>query len=337
MVWYKNVAWRLGVIVSIDQNMQNVEGDDSKYIFNLAPLGHRALGLKTLPKQSLDMRPFLTFSVPDISIQGLIGKKFQEINWSAFAQQSAGNNQQMQMVGLEASKMAARSINDSYSTFNLLSQGVPPHGLYFVQTYQAVYFGAEMICINDPIRVTPELNAMVPDSPGGGGGSSAIMLVSEIQVINNPNEPHNAAPSLSFRGNVYRPIRAPLPHPPNVVPPETLGPVFAEEVAVRNQIELDKSSRWGWALTEENAVRSDADVQGRFYMTHKLMQVVDPEKFQNSAKNGVIEEAQAYLNSRSQSAQSGNKGIFERKKNRADALGEAVSVQFVPPEGMIEN
>lgn len=319
------------MIISIEPSIENIEGDDNKYSFGLAPLGHLSLNQQALPKPPTDMRPFLTFSVPDISIPALIGKKYQEINWPAFAMQSAGNNQQMQMVGLEASKMAARSINDSYSTFNLLTQGVTSDGLYYVQTYKAVYFGAEMICTNDPIRVTPDLNALAAEPTGAG--SSAIMLVSEIQVISSPNEPHITSPSLSFRGSVYRPIRAPLPHPSNVIPSETLGPAFMEEVAVRNQIELDKTIRWGWVLTEENSIRSDAEVQGRFYVTHKLMNIIDPERFQNSAKAGVVEDAQGYLNSR---AQSGYKGI-ERRKTRAEALGEAVSVQFVPPEGMIEN
>ncbi|KAK4208450.1 transcription-silencing protein Clr2-domain-containing protein [Rhypophila decipiens] len=334
MVWYKHQAWRLGVIVSIEPTVENVEGDDSKYTFTLAPLGHLSLNLPAVPKPATDMRPFLTFSVPDISIPGLVGKKFEGVDWPAYAMQSRGNERQMQTVGLEASKMGARSINDSYSTINLLTEGITPDGLYVIQTYKAVYFGAEMICTNDPIRVTTDHNTMAPDHDNPNG-SSAVMLVSEIQVMSSPNEPNITPPSLSFKGSIYLPVRAQLPHPPNMVPPETLGPVFTEEMSIRNQIEQDKTTvRWGWALIEENTIRSDVDVQGRFYVNHKLMNIVDPDKFQQSARNGVVQEALAYLNSR---GQSGYKEVLVRKKHRAEALGEAVSVQFVPPEGMIEN
>ena len=66
MVWYRHTAWRLGVILRVDPPAGNVndDGDDSKYEFTLAPLGHSYLNQQTLVKDATSMRPFLTFSVP---------------------------------------------------------------------------------------------------------------------------------------------------------------------------------------------------------------------------------------------------------------------------------
>lgn len=331
MVWYKHTAWRLGVILRVDPTAGNVndDGDDSKYEFTLAPLGHSYLNQQSVVKDAASMRPFLTFSVPDISISELAGKPYVEIDWPAFAAQfSQGNNMQMQVVGLEASKIAARSINDTYSLLNKISANVTADGLSIFETYQALYFGAELICVNDPIRVVPDPNALASDP----NITAAIMVVSEIQYVTQKSFP--PSPALSFRGSVYHPIRAPLPHPPNVVPVEKLGPVFMDELAVRNQIEPDKNIQWGWVLAEENTIRPDLDVQGRFYVTHKLMNIIDPDRYQTSAKNGVVEEARSYLNSRTQS---GFIKSVVRKSSRTEAFGAATSVPFVLAEGMVEN
>ncbi|KAK0715032.1 transcription-silencing protein Clr2-domain-containing protein [Lasiosphaeris hirsuta] len=336
MVWYKVTAWRLGLILAINPKSENVAQGDGSFSFVLAPLGHALLKLQNVVKDVVDMRPFLTFSVPNVSIEELQHKSFEAIDWQAFAMRYSNEpdtqkrHLRMQMVGLEASKMAARYINDSFSVFNPLGQEPSPDGQHNVQYFTGVYLGAEMVRVGDPLRVTAPLNPdAAPDAPVD---TTAVMLVSKIQLLAPWNG--DAPPTLQFQGNVFRVIRAPLPHGQNVIPPAQLGPAFEQELMARNQIERDKSMRWGWSIIERDAVRAETEVQGRFYVTYRLMNIIDRDRFQAAIQQGVVEEAQTYLNNRSHSGSGGH--YIGRRQGRAGTVGAAVSSTFVAPEGMVE-
>ncbi|KAK3353451.1 transcription-silencing protein Clr2-domain-containing protein [Lasiosphaeria hispida] len=336
LVWYKATAWRLGLILAINPKGENVAQGDSSYSFVLAPLGHAILNQPNVVKDVVDMRPFLTFSVPSVTIEELQHKSFEAIDWQAFAVRYSNEPDaqkrllRMQMVGLEASKMAARCINDSFSMFNPLGQGPSPDGQHNVQYFKGVYLGAEMVRVGDPLRVTAPVNLdAAPDAPVD---TTAVMLVSKIQLLTPWNS--DASPTLQFRGSVFRVIRAPLPHGQNVIPAEQLGPAFEQELMARNQIERDKSMRWGWSIIERDAVRAETEVQGRFYVTYKLMSIIDRDRFQAAVQQGVVEEAQTYLNNRSHSGSGGH--YIGRRQGRAGTVGAAVSATFIAPEGMVE-
>jgi hypothetical protein len=343
-VWYKQTAWRLGLVWAINLKAGRPAQADSSYDFILAPLGHAILNQGNVTKDATDMRPFLTFSVPSSSIAELQNKAFENINWQEFARGYANDADQskrimkLQIVGLEASKIAARSINDSFSTFNRLGEGYTPDHMYKVQSFTGVYLGAEMIRVSDPIRVTAPVAANPEPGSDPSKPTTAVMLVSEIQLLSlarPSNDPSATATSLQFRGNIYRTVRAPVPHPPSFIDATILGPTFEHELAGRNHIERDKNFAWGWMLIESNAVRAEADVQGRFYVTHKLMSIIDPARLQDAVKRGVIEEAQAYLNNRSHGGWNG--GAIGLRPGRAASVGKAVATQFIAPAGLLED
>ncbi|KAK0636864.1 transcription-silencing protein Clr2-domain-containing protein [Bombardia bombarda] len=344
MVWYKHQAWRLGLILAIQPKPNNLTPNktDHDYAFLLAPLGHEMLKQQNVTKDVMDMRPFLTFSVPDVSFPELQDKSYPDINWKVFAQQKANESkpekmsQQMQAVGLDASKMAARYINDSFSTFNKLREEVAPDGQSTVQTYTGLYLGAEMIHLKDAIRVAESANQ--PAVSDSGPNTTLVMIVSTIDIV----KPFSAAAiesaplHLRFRGNLYRLMRyaAKPPHPLILAPPETLAPALAEEAAVRNQIERDKSMRWGWELAQQDAERAETEVLGRFYVTHKLLGIIDRDRFQEQVNAGIVQGAQSYLNNRSHS---GWGRYIGRKDSRAVSVGAAVLTPFQAPEGMVED
>ncbi|KAK0627739.1 transcription-silencing protein Clr2-domain-containing protein [Immersiella caudata] len=348
LVWYRQGAWRLGLVLGIRLKVGKPPQADNSYDYILAPLGHALLNQQNVTKEVADMRPFLTFSIPEVTIEELKDKSFESVDWRDFATRYANEPEpgkrafKMQTVGLEASKIAARSINDSFSTFSRLGEGFTPDHMYRVQSFTGVYFGAEMVRVGDPIRVTAPAVVAIQDPLGDHSKpTTAVMLVSEIQLLTPAwpgNDPAAAAAgmNLQFRGNIYRTARAPLPHPPAFVHAATLGPTFDHELAGRNQIERDKKFAWGWMLIESNAVRAEADVQGRFYVTHKLMSIIDPARLQDSVQRGIIEEAQSYLNSRSHSGWNGRTttGLYPR---RAAAIGNAVATQFIAPQGLVED
>ncbi|GAB1319086.1 Cryptic loci regulator 2 N-terminal domain-containing protein [Madurella fahalii] len=352
LVWYRHTAWRLGVILSIAPKPGNAAApgaSDADYSFTLAPLGHFLLAQGTLVKGSDSMRPFLTFSVPDADMDDLKDKTFEAVDWQSltysYSQDPDPSKKAMnlQRIGLEASKMGARAINDCFSTFGLLREGPTPNNDIHTQHYTGVYLGAEMVCVGDPIRVTPTasagsttlgVSATVPVPPD----ATLVMLIDQIVVVTSllPSGPAAAHSGLQFRGSLYRTVRSPAHAPPGgAVAAENLGPAFAEELATRNAIDTDKAMRWWWVQAAPGLhLRAEQDVQGRFYVTEKLMSIIDPVRYQKWVENGQLEEAPAYLNNRNQS---GAGHFYGRRPCRAATLGQAVSVKFMAPAGMVEN
>jgi hypothetical protein len=359
LVWYKHTAWRLGVILAIAPKPGapvHQGASDTSYLFTLAPLGHALLEQASLVKDCLQsMRPFLTFSVPNAALDELKDKTFDTVNWPALAarytQEPDPQKREInrQILGLEASKMGARAINDAFSTFDLLGQGSTPDGAFLVQHYRGIYLGAEMVCVGDPVRV-----ANPPQQPDHhqtpqpqDANLNLVMLISEIQVLTTTSQPA-ARPTHQFKGNLYRTIRIPanttpsLPANLTLVPNSALPQVFAEELATRDAIEKDKSMRWAWALVgspqqqqqQQQVLRGEADVLGRFYVTEKLMSVIDPARLQAWVQAGQLEEAPAYLNNR---GHSGGGVYVGRRQGRRATLGEAVGVEFRVPGGVVEN
>jgi hypothetical protein len=353
LVWYKHTAWRLGVILAIMPKPGSAVrpgAPDSSYHFTLAPLGHALLDQTTLVKDCQSMRPFLTFSVPGAGLEELKDKTFDSVNWQAltarYSQETDPGQRDMnrQVLGLEASKMGARAINDAFSTFDLLAQGSTPDGTLHVQHYGGVYLGAEMIRVGDAIRVAnppQQLSASEQTAAAVPPDVNLVMHITEIQVV-TPIIATNTVPgggahaTLRFKGNLYRTVRFLLAQgpPQNSVPAEQLGPAFVEELTTRSTIEKDRAMRWTWVLVAAQVVRVEQDVQGRFYVTEKLMSVIDPGRFQTWVQAGLLEEAPAYLNNRSHS---GGGAYAGRKPGRKAMLGDAVNVEFRAPMGMIEN
>ncbi|SPQ20078.1 0b105275-aca8-4a02-af70-d2fa6273f459 [Thermothielavioides terrestris] len=323
LVWYKHTAWRLGVILSIAAipgTSPNQDTPDSGYHFTLAPLGHALLGQPNLVKDCQSMRPFLTFSVPGTSPDELRDKTFDTVDWQAliarYSQDPDPEKRAInrQVLGLEASKMGARAINDSFSTFDLRAQGLTPDGAFHVQHYGGVYLGAEMVRVGDPIRVTAQPTSGIPDPTVAGDIPRTPPSSCSQPLSANPRRHH-------------RP-------PTNAVPADSLGPVFTEELKTRNAIERDPGARWTWVLAAARAVRGEPDVQGRFYVTERLMGVIEPARYAAWAQRGLLEEAPAYLNNR---GHSGGGAFAGRRPGRRAMLGDAVAAAFIVPEGMVEN
>ncbi|KAK0745067.1 hypothetical protein B0T21DRAFT_408121 [Apiosordaria backusii] len=356
MVWYRYSAWRLGVIFSIAARPGTQPGaPDTGYDFRIAPLGHATLQQEIIIKDAPSMRPFLTFSVPD-SPAHIKGKPFDEVDWLALSESErrgkdpAQHAQALQGVGLEASKLAARTINDCFSFFNKIHDEPTPDNLFRLQCFQGVYYGAEMIVVNDPIRVQLGLPAdgsqQHPAEPPVP--TSGIMHVQQIQYLISLAQP-NQRPVLRFQGRLLRPIRTLADNPPpGAIPPETLGPVFTEELVSRNMLEKNKSMRWFWVIISPRTLQPAAagedlknltttklegDVLGRFYVSAKIMQLVNMDLYKQWVERGAVDEPPSYLNNR---GASGNLGQIQRRPTRKGTFGKAVYGEFGVSRGLAE-
>lgn len=231
MVWYQQgPAWRIGVIRQV--------GAAPTHAYTIAPLGHALLLMPDLVKQQQEMRPFLTFSVPGVGLEDIPNTIFSEVPWQELINKHAHRDE---LVGLEASKMAALEIDSSWSVFNRLApqpqdppaqqqQQQPPKN----QTrYDGAFLGAEMVRRGDPIRhkdkskgtllevaeIIVTSTTVVP-APGAGSSSSSTTP-----------QPPTRQDFLSFRGVEYE---AALVPEPTYVTKQPHGAIFAKDTAFRS-------------------------------------------------------------------------------------------------------
>lgn len=318
MVWFQQgPAWRIGVIRQVGTGQ--IPG------CAVIPLAHSVLNLADVPKQQHEMRPFLTFSVPAISIPDLQNKTFPQIDWDALLKMNA---QRPEFIGLEASKMAALEIDGSWSTFNRLNAG--PKQPANKTMYGGVFLGAEMIRLGDPIRHREK--------------SHGIMEVTEITVttatsVPNPADPANTMPAatytLSFRGIEYE---ASLVAEKAALGPQPQGAIFVKDSAFRTAAAKAAGAKQKcvWTIQSWDTVWAERDVGGRLYVTNELIGVTQGVQAAETAiTTGAFSEATAYLNNRMQNAASKD---FGRKINRRTTVGAAVApgLPLVFGEGVVE-
>jgi len=346
LVWFRDRAWRLGIILSI-RPKATIQGtpNDSQYIFTLAPLGHAGLRKPNVAKEAAEMRPFLTFSVPDSP--KFHGKSFTDIDWTGEAEQvrhdpnPAKVQQDLEVLGLEASKVAARTINNCFSLFNKQENRAQSGSGFSMDFYGGVFLGAEMIVVGDSVRVTPPPK-LTGGPEGGDDKPTTVMRVDDIVLL----VPHarNHAVDLQFRGVVYHLTRQAEHEIDAASAAESCsGPAFKEEVDLRNSLLLSSSDddpggggggdgghlearaggRWTWKPVEKPAFRNDDHIHGRFYVSHKLMQILMPEELQKAVQSRALPQESALLNTRQQNG--GGLPYAGRLLDRRTCLGLSIN------------
>lgn len=214
MVWYQQEpAWRIGIIRQV--------GSAPTHAYTIIPLGHSLLRMPDLVKQQQQMRPFLTFSVPSVGIEAIQNKIFSEVQWQDLINNSAGRSE---LIGLEASKMAAVEIDSSWSVFNQLPpEPAQPRNQ---ARFDGVFLGAEMIRRGDPIRSK--------DKSKGTLLEVAEIIVTSTTVVPRPGAPttpHTTQDFLTFHGVEFE--AALVPEQAHVIK-QPQGAIFAKDTAFRS-------------------------------------------------------------------------------------------------------
>ena len=295
LVWYqKEVAWRLGIIRLIQHS-----SDGSRGRVEIAPLGHTSLRQQDVSNPAT-MRPFLTFSVPTSSGDDFEGKTYHQIDPPALAAKFARSGVSAEHIGLEASKLAAKMINASFSVFNkghVMSVGQT--------TWGGVFLGAERIVLGDVLRVRITKDAR------NAIANFDYMLVKNIITTGD---------QLNLLGSVFRLKKAALGEPlPSAQDPD--GIFFKEEIQQRNHTTAPRGVVWYWDIMEEEAHLMESDVYSRAYQTDRLMAYIDPATYQQFKSKGEVVDCARYLNMRLQDGQH-----YEgRKPNRMATVGDSVS------------
>ncbi|KAH7136467.1 hypothetical protein EDB81DRAFT_80270 [Dactylonectria macrodidyma] len=291
LVWYQNgTTWRLGLIAA------SVNGNHE-----VMPIGHGLVQQMNVTKGDRDMRPFHAFTVPPIAIPDIKRKLFDEVPWEAMIRAPGNDGNKRELITLDASKMAAAKVDYSYSLWTQLSEDANAKTV----TYYGCFFGAERIEIGDALRLRSLPAEFNVPAETGVLGLRFIFTTKDFPG------------SVFFRGHIYQPVSGDV-DPPNVVSEDKLPVALRDESQWRNS--TSPGLRWRWALVKENVVFKEQSIRGRFYPTHRLMPILNPEGFQQAVAEGKTDEQYAHLNNR----MDGAGRYLGRKANRLDAVGASV-------------
>ncbi|EFX02622.1 hypothetical protein CMQ_2551 [Grosmannia clavigera kw1407] len=375
LVWYqppqKN-AWRLGIVLQLLQ-APGESRSAATAAARIAPLGAPGLQTAELTLGADVLRPFLSFSVPDLR-DGFQGQTFDALDWPRLVRENAQAAQAVQAyaqaqaqaqacgqvlppgsvapplprfdmatISLEASKAAANQINACFSVFGARPKVSPTQCIY-----GGVFLGAEQIVVGDAVRVDARRDGAA-DGNGNGNGSSNSNNggdlppgTTDIMRINLILTDHD---HLRFIGDVYRLALTTAAAGSNsnasaTAPPE--GQLFAEELEDRNGIMLaantqknQQQQRWYWHLKERNGHRAENEVHGRFYVSMRLAANLRKADFLAQAAAGHVgDDMIKALNRRQQVAGFQYQG---QRTSRTATIGGAIGVVLPAISGVIED
>ncbi|KKF93747.1 Transcription-silencing protein Clr2 [Ceratocystis platani] len=251
LVWYSHEqSWRIGLITISESTWHQI-----------TPIGHASVPMPKINKAPTDIRPFLAFSVPQVSQEALKGLSFDDVPWGDRVRplQAAGNHNAVESLMLDASKLGALKINRSYSFFNRFGAN---NG---TTSYKGIFLGAERIHVDDVLRISqtppgqPPQNAQQPEAM-----DMVHFLLKGIYTM------EASAGTLFFHGDVVRLVQSPVPEGSSILTPEGLPPVLLEEATYRNNSSTAAAWKWHWVAVEKNTWRREPDIKGRFYSMPRL-------------------------------------------------------------------
>ncbi|KAH0496443.1 hypothetical protein TgHK011_003803 [Trichoderma gracile] len=308
LVWYQTGnTWRLGII----SNPGNMTPNGMT--FELLPIGHAVVPQPNVTKAEADLRPFHCYSVPSVDIAELKDKVFDEVPWDSLFQAAGSNAVRRDLINLDASKMAASKVDFSHSLWT--RRGDDPTGK--AVSYYGCFFGAERLEIGDAVRVK---------MAGAEANSSQTTVMGLLHIFTSADYPG----SVFFRGPIYQLVKqgpngaaaAAIAAGGTVIDDEKDKLPLALQEEVRWRTQVTRSRQWCWVLVKDNVVFKEQSIRGRFYPTHRLMPIYNPNEYSALlAGQQPLRDQHIYLNNRMDGA--GGRHIG-RKANRLDTLGPCV-------------
>ena len=294
-MWYQNGnTWRLGIIRAQSGNNHEI-----------IPLGFGMVIPQNVAKNDADMRPFQAFSVPPVTVPDLADKVFDEIPWEPMFRANVNDAPKREVILLDASKLAASKIDYSYSLWSPISEDPQAKSI----TYYGCFLGAERVEIGDCLRIRQlpaELNI------------TAEQPIMGVRFIFTSKD---FAGALFFHGHIYQQAESST-DPAALVLEDQLPIALRDESNWRNRVNPGKSH--GYILLRENTVLNEQSIRGRFYPSHQLMPILNPQGFQAALAQGQMDDQYPYLNSR----MDGAGRYVGQRHNRIDTAGASI------PQGM---
>ncbi|KAI2471053.1 hypothetical protein F4781DRAFT_150707 [Annulohypoxylon bovei var. microspora] len=292
VVWYRKQGstFRLGII------LENIPGNPTTptpTMSRIKPLGHFQTDLAHMERTNVDMRPFLTYSVPRVHdlLQGAVNKPMQEVDWLTLEselpiepQSPYDESKKAELVSLEASKIAACRVDHSYSLFNCIN----PHTSFNQQSFRGVFFGCEKICIFEAVRVIVEQH----EHPQWEDPELTFAMV----VKNILLEKTEQGDQVFFQGDIWLLLETNSPQ--QAPDQDQLPPAMRREKEFRDEVKRPHGTRFDWILLRGNVTKSEKSIKGRFYESQKLGPMLYQNEWDDYLKSGVIPAIQKSLNKR---------------------------------------
>lgn len=329
MVWYdRRGAWGLGIILE-----RSKAGPQSHY--RIQPLSYPGHKTETMDITSdSDIRPWLAWTVPPFTHlvlnQSTVTPNYNTFNWEAMLAGDYGKG----TVEIDASIMAARLIDASYTPFGLESRAELPHAIE--SRWSGTYLGAEKVWLDEPVRL------VIP-----AGQAALRVLVVRAIVERTQKGVQGWTSSISFTGDVY--VMLPIQNitmnqaPDGIVSgSDTIGVPsrMIEDIRRRNTHTIPaRGLAHYWNLLQKAATYELKDIRGRWYESTLFLPIMLPGQameYEKKARQGDVQEVLSMMNGRGDcNTREGTRTIQDsRVQRREEALGKAVPAGTVIVEGM---
>lgn len=212
----KSPVLQLGFILS---RYRVTSGDNEIPMYIIQPLGTHFIEEKVEHIQQKSMKPFLSLTVPGMANKNLSIVPFNQVDWQSLAQQakSQGTRETRQLT-TEASKLAARTVDCSFSVFRIARQNPRTSELVpaIANDVDGAFLGAERIVRGDVVRINSMRVAMAANGALGQAlsitrDSIRIMHVQRLSLTSDYGTPEkpSVAGTLVFVGTIFAPRRYP--------------------------------------------------------------------------------------------------------------------------------
>lgn len=311
VVWYfrpKTGAWGLGVVI---QRWLDKPSSGKSYL--IQPLSHpHDISAPELVTTENQMKPWLAWSAPNYTYSYLQQHPtipFDKVDWQGLI---AGRYGQDGVAGVDASIMAAKAVDTTYTLFDHLKK-TTNEGAQDTH-YNGVFLGAEKIWRGDAVRLRI-------------GRDVDVMVVTDIIERTSQQTTGQTASTLFVTGDMYSYTTIPVSDAsqlPDLPKNPNLPSRLRDDMAWRNQLLVPHARTFAyWKLATPNARFDVAEIKGRWYETALVFQDEFTKSVKtNEAGNGV------WMNARGDATQVGRM-TGRYVPQRIQAFGRAV------PEGTL--
>lgn len=288
VVWFKRGSiWGLGVVL---KRWMTAPSQHHYVVQPLTdPYRHQPAEVKSL---SSEMRPWLAWSVPPYTNQGLNNMiktmSFDEADWQGIVQKRYGSGNLEQ----DGPILAAKSVDSSYTLLGH-SKTVEPEAGVTLKTFNGLFLGAEKIWVGDPIRLA------------GRSSTDVAVVMSIVERVHR-----SAMGQQLISQDVFLLIDhytlATVSHTnPNLTTPAAysnnpqLPHRLTQDLAFRNERSIRTSQTASyWSLVAPQRKLSLNDIKGRWYEASLLLPILQPGVLDKPAQKGEVLETGLWMNNR---------------------------------------
>lgn len=307
VVWYyrpKTGAWGLGLVIRrwIDKDAVGGKG------YFIQPLSHPHDSLTPeLVRTENEMKPWLAWSAPTYTyayLQQNPHLSYEQVDWQGLMSERYGPG----VAGVDASIMAAKAVDATYTLFDYLKKTVA--GGVQDAHYNGIFLGAEKIWRGDAVRLRI-------------GRDTDVMVVTDIVERTVQQTTGQPASTIFVVGDVYNYATLPVANPVQIPTPPQQNPNLPsrlrEDMTWRNRLLVPHARTFAyWKLATPSSRYDIAEIKGRWYETALVFEEPFTKSVTNNeGGNGV------WMNSRGDATGAG-RATGAPRPQRLAAFGRAI-------------